>query len=146
MGTSQQKPGADYSYLGSIRAVTLEADLPKWAVVWVASRAGLRRGVKKALATNIANGARAPLYVTTGSAAVIGDSVIIVDRALVTDRNLDGTFNNIAELSGGVLGDPVYLADAGGITLSLAAATVDRAIGVVVDETCWEFGPIAGVV
>ena len=50
----------------------------------------------------------------------------------------------IAPLSGGSLGDPVYLSNTAG-EIALSGGTVPRIIGHYVDDYSWEFAPIAGV-
>ena len=144
MGNSLDRPGADYSRQGAIRAISFAA-MPANTVVWVASRQSKRRIVKAADATSTATGARAALFITVGGVAAAGQTLLITDRALVTNRDpVTGDFAAIAALAGGAAGDPVYLKNGGGISMDPADATVDRIIGTKIDAFSFEFGPISG--
>lgn len=145
MPNYHSKPGTDYAYAGSFRATAAE-DLNAGDVVWVTARQGRRKSVSKASAVSAAVGLRGSLFVAVGGATA-GSSVLVTPAMLVTSRTLTGDFNDIAALSGGSLGDPVYLSDTpGAVQLSVPASGNGRILGTYVDDQSWEFGPVAGLV
>lgn len=115
-----------------------------WDIVWVAGRDGKRKRVSKASALNDGVGARAALFVAVGGATAEG-LVLVSPIALVTKQDVvTRELVVIPELSGGSLGDPVYLSDTAG-EIGLINGTVPRIIGHYVDDYSWEFAPIAGL-
>lgn len=143
MANSQVKPGTNYARLGSFKATATEA-LEPGDIVWVAGRDGKRKRVSKASALNDGVGARAALFVAVGGATAEG-LVLVSPIALVTKQDVvTRELVVIPELSGGSLGDPVYLSDTAG-EIGLINGTVPRIIGHYVDDYSWEFAPIAGL-
>lgn len=143
MANSQVKPGTNYARLGSFKATATEA-LSAGDIVWVAGRDGKRKRVSKASAVSNGVGARAALFVAVGDATAEG-LVLVSPCALVTKQNVvTRELETIAALSGGSLGDPVYLSNTAG-EIALSGGTVPRIIGHYVDDYSWEFAPIAGV-
>lgn len=130
------KPGVDFSYEGSFKAVAAE-DIDRGEIVWVTSRQGRRKVVSLASAATEAAGGYAKLYVAVGGAAA-GNGLLVAPMGLVTDKNTDDTFNAIAALSGGSLGDRVYLSDTPG-AIDLSNGTIARIIGTYVDDYSYEF-------